>query len=115
MRLLGSLICIRMKMVTGEIIAVTAKLKPFLVDTAVDIARSGHTEEGDCAALVPTSLADRLSLGNPKSFGYHCPELLVLISQIHRAIEATQSARCCHMSVVHRFLLSFATRWGEYQ
>ncbi len=108
MRLLGSLICIRMKMVTREIIAVTAKAKPLLLDTAVDIARLGHTQEGDRAALVSTSLANCLFFGNPKSFGYHSPELLILIGQIHGAIEAIQSARCCHMSVVHRILLSFS-------
>jgi len=88
MRLLGSLICIRVKMVTGEIRTIAAKLKPLLSDTAVDIARLGHTEESDRPALVSTSLAHCLFFGNPKSFGYHRPELFILISQIHGAIEA---------------------------
>jgi hypothetical protein len=68
---LGSLICIRVKMVTGEIIAVTAKPKLLLLDTAVDIARLGHTKESDLTALVSASLAHCLFFGNPKSFGYH--------------------------------------------
>jgi hypothetical protein len=81
-----------MQVVTREIIAITAKLKPLLLDTAVDIARLGHTEEGNRAALVSTSLAHRLFFGNAKSFGYHSSELLILIGQIDGAIEAIQSA-----------------------
>jgi len=108
MWLLGSLICIRMKMVAGEIIAVTAKADALLLNASIDVARLGHTKESDFAALVPTSLAHCLFFGNPKSLGYHCPELFILISQIHGAIEAIQATRCCHLLVVHRILLSFS-------
>jgi hypothetical protein len=78
-------------MITGKIRTIAAKLKPLLPNTAVDIARLGHTEEGDCPALVSTSLADRLFFGNPKSFGYRSPQLLILIGQIRGAIKTIQS------------------------
>jgi hypothetical protein len=88
-------------MVTGKIIAVTAKLKPLLFNTSIDIARLSHTKEGDSAILVSTSLADCLIFGDPKSFGYHCPELLILIGQIDGTIEAIQPTGCRHSAVVH--------------
>jgi len=107
MRLLGSLICIRVKMVTGKVRTFTAKLKSLLPDTSVDIARLGHTKEGDRPAFVSTSLAHCFFSGNPKSFGDCSPELLILIGQIHAAIETIQSAGRSHLLVVHRILLSF--------
>jgi hypothetical protein len=91
MRPLGGLVCIGVKIVTGEVITVAAKLKPLLLNASIDVARFGHTKESDRAALVSTSLANCLFFGNSKSFGYRSPELFILISQIHGAIEAIQS------------------------
>ena len=106
MRLLRSLICVRVKMVAWEIRTVAAKFDAFLLNASIDVARFNHPKEGDSAALVSTSLAHCLFFGNAKSFGYHSPKLFILIGQIHGAIEAIQSTRCCHTSVVHQFLLS---------
>src|SRR4030042_2252432 len=97
----GCLVCIRVKMVTGKICAVTAQVKPLLLNTAIDVARLSHTKEGDSAPLVATSLADRLFFGDAKSFSYHGPELRILIGQIHRAIKAIQTAGGRHGAVVH--------------
>jgi hypothetical protein len=79
-------------MVTWKIRTVAAKFDAFLLNASIDVARFGHTKESDRAALVSTSLANCLFFGNPKSFGNRSPELLILIGQIHGAIEAIQSA-----------------------
>ena len=98
---LGSPLRIRVKMVTGKIIAVTANVKSLLLNTSVDAARFGHAEEGDRASLVSTSLADRFFLGDSQSLGNHGPELFILIGEIHGTIEAIQSAGRRHSMVIH--------------
>jgi hypothetical protein len=92
MRPLGGFICVRVKMITWEIGTVTAQVKALLLNASIDVARFNHPKEGDRATLVSTSLAHCLFFGNPKSFGYRCPKLFILISQIHGTIETIQSA-----------------------
>ena len=95
------LVCIRVKVITGEICTVATKLNPLLRDTAIDVTRFAHTEEGDGAALISTSLADRLFFGDPESFRYHGPEFFILIGQIDGTIEAIYTTGCRHYAIVY--------------
>ena len=49
---LGCFICIRMKMVTWEIGAITTKLNSFFLNTFVSITWFSHTNKRDCPTFI---------------------------------------------------------------
>jgi len=93
------LVGIRMKGIAREIRTITAELHLPFLGTWVDTARP--RDNGTLAVYFTASLADRVFLRNAKLLRDTGPDLLILVCQVHDTVEAGQTARCCHLLVVH--------------